>query len=321
MTARPNNIWVFFGGISSEREVSLRTAKGVEQALADKKFNVRSFDVSPGKAFLEIFSQNPSWPDIVFLALHGTFAEDGRIQGFLDYLKIPYVGSGVFSSALCFHKGLTKKMLESSGVLCPKSIELRNGENAEEAILRVSPLKDFFANKWFVKAAREGSTFGVYRYRGEGAEKFYSSLSEAFKYDNCVLVEEWVEGPELTVTLMHGKAYPVIEIRPLSNFYDYESKYTAGKTEYLCPAPISKEQSIEAQQIAEKCFSVLECDDYARVDMMLGATGLRVLEMNTLPGLTETSLAPKSMAAAGLSYADFLEKLIVGSYERQVVKT
>lgn len=318
MKTRPEKVWVLYGGSSSEREVSLRSGRGVEEALRTKGFEVAGFDVRPGPSLLELDWRHA--PDIVFIGLHGPFGEDGTVQGFLDAIGVPYVGSGVGASALCMHKSLTKKHLMSVGIDCPRGYEV-NGRLGLEALLAQAGTEvGFFSKKYFIKPAREGSTIGIERYLGAGDAAGFRQLCEkALTFDACVLVEEWIEGPELTVPLLQGKALPIVEIRPLAKFYDYESKYTAGKTEYFCPAPISDAQTALCKNVAERSFAALECRDYARVDIMLDADGPKVLEMNTLPGMTGTSLVPKSAAAAGLDYATFVEKLVCSSYERQML--
>ena len=321
MKERPQKIWVLYGGSSSEREVSLRTGKGITDALKSKGYEVDGFDIKPGPGLLSL--QWNAAPDLVVLGLHGSFGEDGTIQGFLESLKIPYVGSAVFASALCFHKGMTKRRLVAKALPCPFSFDVSGPQGFVELKATREFPKDFYARNWYLKPAREGSTIGILRYRGEDLDEservrnFENFLSETFKFDSYVLIEEWVEGPEITVPVLHGKALPIVEIRPMTHFYDYESKYTKGRTEYLCPAPLPPDITRRAQELAELSFEALECRDYGRVDMIVSAKGPVILEMNTLPGMTETSLVPKSAAAAGLDYAEFLEKLVLGSFERQ----
>jgi D-alanine-D-alanine ligase len=177
-------------------------------------------------------------------------------------------------------------------------------------------------NKVFIKASRQGSTIGAYRFdpkeHTQAVEEFRRLCKEAFKYDSRILVEDWVEGRELTVTLFKGKALPIIEIKPKSEFYDFQHKYTKGFTEYLCPAPIDPQTTLAIQKAAERAYVVLENKDFCRMDVMLDKSlNFFILEMNTLPGMTETSLVPKAAAATGLGYDDFLEELVVYSYNRQ----
>ncbi|MEO5667157.1 MAG: D-alanine--D-alanine ligase [Bdellovibrionota bacterium] len=321
--SRPQNIWVLCGGPSREREVSLKTGAGVTAALEKKGFAVKSFDVRP-----ETLDSLPwaSKPDIVFIALHGHFGEDGVVQGYLETRSVPYVGSGVLSSSVSFHKGFTKSILVQDKIPTPAYVEFNN-ENHFHEEERSGRLGDtFFAKSWFIKPAQEGSTIGIERYRadqipeGKRRETFLRMLQSSFKFCEDVVIEEWVEGAEVTVPIFEGRALPAVEIRPKSKFYDYQSKYTVGATEYFCPAPLSADITSELASLAVRTFHVLKCQDYGRIDFIVGPQGPVVLEMNTLPGMTPTSLLPKSAAADGLSYEDFVEQLVCFSYRRQLSK-
>ncbi len=309
------------GGPSSEREVSLRTGTGVLAALKKKGHQAEGFDVKPGPEFLKLDWKTP--PDVVFIGLHGTFGEDGVIQGFLESIGVSYVGSGPKSSSLCFHKGLTKKILSDRDVRVPRSVDIQGFEDFEKRVERGAFVSGDFRKNWFLKPAREGSTVGIERHRGDEfevgsqAEKsFVESLKKTLKFDNYVLIEEWIEGREVTATVLEGKALPLVEMRPKSKFYDYKSKYTKGLTEYFCPAEISAELTKECQEMAEKAFLFLECRDYGRADFILGPQGPVFLEMNTLPGMTETSLVPKAARAAGIEYEDFCDRLVRAAMSR-----
>jgi D-alanine-D-alanine ligase len=313
------NIWVISGGTSKEREVSLRSGQGIVKALQTNGHKVRAVQLDRNSDLIQL-PWTAERPDYVFIALHGTFGEDGTLQGFLDTVGVPYNGSGVHSSSLCFHKGHTKKHLKAFGLPLPDSHDVVGVEGFAALEKRNALPKNFYASNWFLKPAREGSTIGLERYRGSdlnSRDQFLKLLSQVVAYDPYVLIEEWVDGRELTVPIFFGKAMPIVEIRPLSQFYDYESKYTKGKTEYLCPAPLEAPMAAKIAKLAEDAFSLLENQDYARIDVMLGAQGPQILEMNTLPGMTETSLVPKSAAAMGLSYAEFVEQLVQGSLKRQ----
>jgi len=319
---RPKIVWVFYGGPSREREVSLKTGSGVAAALEKKGFAVKAFDVQP-----ETLDSLPwaSKPDIVFIALHGHFGEDGVVQGYLETRKVPYVGSGVLSSSVSFHKGFTKSILVHEKIPTPAYFEF-NGEAHFCDEERVGHLgEDFYERSWFIKPAQEGSTIGIERYRADAIPKekrrdtFLRMIQSAYKFCSDVIVEEWVDGPEITVPILEGRALPSVEIRPKSNFYDYQSKYTAGATEYLCPAPLPAETLFELSSLAVRTFHVLKCQDYGRIDFIVGKNGPVVLEMNTLPGMTPTSLLPKSAAVEGLAYEDFVEKLVCASYRRQIL--
>ena len=315
------NIWVLMGGTSSEREVSLRSGAGVLAALQKKGHKAEGFDVRPGPSFLKLHWETP--PDAVFIGLHGTFGEDGVIQGFLESIGVPYVGSNSKASALCFHKGLTKKILMDRGVKVPRSIDIQEFEDFKKRKSEGVFGSDDYLKNWFIKPAREGSTVGIERHRGDSfkssteAEKtFETSLKKSLEFDSYVLIEEWVEGVEVTATIFEGKALPLVEIRPQSQFFDYKSKYTKGLTDYFCPAPVSEELTRKCQSMAEQAFRFLECRDYGRADFILGPAGPVFLEMNTLPGMTETSLVPKAARASGIEYEDFCDRLVRAAAKR-----
>lgn len=321
---RPKSVWVLYGGSSREREVSLKTGAGVAAALEKKGFAVKAFDIRP-----ETLDSLPweSKPDIVFIALHGHFGEDGVIQGYLETRKVPYVGSGVLSSSVSFHKGFTKSILVQDKIPTPAYFEFNDEAHffGDERIGRLGI--NFYERSWFIKPAQEGSTIGIERYRAElipqdkRRDTFLKMLASSFKFCSDVVVEEWVDGPELTVPILEGRALPAVEIRPKSQFYDYQSKYTAGATEYFCPAQLPAETLAELSSLAVRTFHVLKCQDYGRIDFIVGKSGPVVLEMNTLPGMTPTSLLPKSASVEGLSYEDFVDKLVCSSYRRQIAKT
>lgn len=317
---KPKKVWVIYGGESAEREVSVNSGKNIVAALKLKGFDVKALDFKSREELPAFFANDK--PDIVFIGLHGTFGEDGVVQGYLETIKVPYVGSGVLSSAVCFNKLTTQKILKHHRVPVANFIELQRDTFSIEKLLKEH--SDLLNKKFFIKAASQGSTLGIYRYdpaafiEGERKDAFEDFCAKAFQYDTEVIVEEWIEGRELTVPVVFGEAYPVIEIRPNSKFYDYQSKYTAGHTEYLCPAPVDENITLRVQQCCEEVSRVLKCKDYVRIDVMLKNTGeFFVLEANTLPGMTATSLVPKSAKAKGMDFETFIEKLVTQSYENQ----
>ncbi len=319
-------IWVLGGGSSSEREVSLRTSSNVTEALKQAGFDAQFYDVKPGHLMNQ--SQGPNWnspPDLIYLGLHGTWGEDGVVQGFLESLKIPYIGSNAGSSALCFHKGLTKKILSARGVPVPMSHDIIGQEGLSS--LLDTQKNSFYEKKWFIKPSRQGSTVGIERFdptqlKDKSPKDHFKALAQkALTFDPYLLIEEWIEGREFTVALLDGKALPLVEIRPKSLFYDYKSKYTAGETEYICPAEFTPAVTKQIQDIAELSFAALECSDYGRLDGMYSdRDGPKILEMNTLPGMTATSLVPKSAKASGMDFPQFLKKLVEISSKRQGIK-
>jgi D-alanine-D-alanine ligase len=317
---RSKKFWVLFGGRGSEREVSLKTGKGVVEALSRLGLNVQGFDICPESIDALPWNQKP---DIVFIGLHGHFGEDGILQGYLETKGVPYVGSGVLSSALCFHKGFAKIALAQVGIPTPRGYDFCGEQHFldEERAGRLE--SDFFSKNWFIKPAQEGSTVGIERYRGvevpsgDRKAQFLKLFTSALRYCEDVIVEEWIEGAEITVPVLDGRALPAIEIRPKNKFYNYESKYTVGASEYLCPAPLDEEVLETLSSLAVRAFHVLKCQDYGRVDFIVGPTGPVVLEMNTLPGLTPTSLFPKSAAVVGMNYDELVQELVWVSLKRQ----
>lgn len=317
---KPKKVWVLYGGESAERDVSVKTGSNIVAALKDKGFEVKALEFKSREELPAFFMGDK--PDIVFLGLHGTFGEDGTVQGYLETLGIPYVGSGVLSSAVCFNKLATQKILKHHKLPIAKFMEISKESFSVENLQKIEA--DLLNKKWFVKAASQGSTLGVFRFdpatflETERKEAFEDICSKAFHYDQEAIVEEWIEGRELTVPVVGYEAYPVIEIRPNSKFYDYQSKYTVGQTEYLCPAPLDEKTTKAVQKSCEAAFKVLKCADYARIDVMLKENGeFFILEANTLPGMTGTSLVPKSAKAKGISFENFIEMLVTQSFERQ----
>jgi len=294
---RQRRIGVLMGGLSAEREVSLRTGNAVLAALTAEGFDVVAIDAGPdlpGKLReLDI--------ELAFVALHGRFGEDGTVQGLLEIMEIPYTGSGVLASSLAMDKVMTKQLLLQNGIPTPGFVALRKGENLEMC-----------ARSWerfpaVVKPAREGSTIGVSIVRD--CTQLIAGLQCALQYDELVLVEDYVEGAELTVAVLNGEALPVIQIVPQSGFYDFQSKYTVGQTEYLLPAPIDAELYLRVQQAAQAACQTLGCRGAARVDFMVRGSDYFTLEVNTIPGMTETSLLPKSAAAAGIGFTELVLKI------------
>ena len=289
------NITVMLGGPSAEREVSLRSGSGVVKALR-----------SLGHTVFEIDPKTPDWvlppgTDVVCLApLHGTYGEDGQVQGQLEKLGVVYTGCDSESSRLAFDKVITKKLCIKAGVPTAEFAVV----DSEKALLPENlqlPL--------VVKPIRQGSSVGL-RFV-ERAADWQGALAEALKFDSELLVEEKIIGRETTVGILDDKALPVVEVRPKTGAYDYRNKYTAGCTEYFCPADFDSATTKRIQDAALGAFHAIGGRDYARVDVMVRPNGEPVvLEVNTLPGMTETSLLPKAAAAAGLNYAELCQCMI-----------
>ncbi len=288
-------IGVLMGGISHEREISLKTGAAILQALHEGGYHAIGIEVSSD--ICERLLQERI--DVAFIALHGRWGEDGTVQGLLELLRIPYTGSGVLASALAMDKIKAKEIFLFHGLPTPEFIIPQEKK----------PLEPPFPPPWVVKPASEGSTIGI------GIVMDRTGLKEAVKrareYDRQVFVEQFIEGKELTVGILNGKPLPVIEIAPHGGVYDYEAKYSPGMTEYLCPAPISEGKQKEAQGLSLKAYNILGCHGCARVDIRLSERGeVFIIEVNTVPGMTETSLVPKAAAHVGISFPQLVEVIL-----------
>ena len=307
--SRKLNITVMLGGPGAEREVSLRSGAAVAKALRSLGHEVHELD-----------PHNESWvlppkTDVVFLALHGTYGEDGTVQRRLDGLGATYTGCDAEASRVAFDKVLTKKRCLEAKVPTAKFLVV----NSEK-----TPWPENWQPPLVVKPVRQGSSVGLQFV--ERIEDWRKALAEALKFDSEVLVEEKIAGRETTVGILAGQPLPIVEIRPKTGSYDYINKYTAGCTEYFCPAEFDSAMVKRIQTAALGAFHAIGGRDYARVDVMVkagqasclpGQAGSLscfnepvVLEVNTLPGMTETSLLPKAAAAAGLNYAQLCQRMV-----------
>jgi D-alanine-D-alanine ligase len=288
------NITVMLGGPSAEREVSLRTGAAVAKALRSLGHQVHELD-----------PQDTHWvlaprTDVVFLALHGTYGEDGTVQKQLDQLGVVYTGCDAEASRIAFDKVLTKQACIQAGVPTAKFLTVTSSQ---------TPFPQDFLPPLVAKPIRQGSSVGLQFV--ERVEDWASALAESLKFDSEVLVEEKIVGRETTVGILDGQALPLVEVRPKVGNLDYQNKYTAGATEYFCPADFDAATTLKIQAAALNAFKAVGGRDYARVDVMVRADGSPVvLEVNTLPGMTETSLLPKAAAAAGLNYAELCQRMI-----------
>lgn len=291
---------VVMGGPSAEREVSLNTGAAIANALREYGYtNVVEIDLDPrnfGKQLAE------SKAEVVFNAVHGLYGEDGRLQTLLEIREMPYTGSGMIASVSCMDKVITKRMLRDAGISTPVCLIVNKKESGiKEKIMQR------FSLPVVIKPASQGSSIGVEIVKEE--KQLDEALANAFKYSRDILVEEFIGGKELTVSMMQKDgevvALPVIHIAPHSGMYDYHSKYTKGATEYICPADLDEETTKKVQEISKQAYEVLGCSGVARADVMLDEEGNGyVLEINTVPGMTATSLVPKAAAAAGISFPE-----------------
>ena len=289
---------VLMGGPSAEREISLISGKAVLAALREKRVDAHPFD----PAERDLFDLRREGFARVFIALHGRFGEDGTVQGALEVLGIPYTGSGVMASALAMDKWRTKLVWEAAGIPTPR-YAMVNADSDWAKVARVLGLP------MIVKPAREGSTLGLTRVRT--AVDLVPAYEFAARFDPLVLAEEFVEGQELTASILGDTALPLIRIEAPGGNYDYQNKYFTDDTRYHCPAGIRPEIEEEIRRVALKSFRVLGCRGWGRADVMLRPDGsYSFLEMNTSPGMTGHSLVPIAARAAGLSYPDLCLRIL-----------
>ena len=287
-------IGVLLGGLSKEREISIKTGTAIADALAERGYRVVTLDVSKDIC-ADLRSREI---EVAFIALHGRWGEDGTIQGLLEILQIPYTGSGVTASAIAMDKVTSKRLFMEAGLPTPAYFVL-------EAPVTASPLPFPVV----VKPASEGSTIGVTIVRSE--ETWQTALSEPFRLDKKILVEAYIEGKEITASILNGNPLPLIHIEPKEGFYDYTSKYTPGKTLYHVPAALDKAVEARLKELAVQAYETLGCEGCARVDMILSEKeGPTILEVNTIPGMTPTSLVPKAAAAIGMTFGDLAEAIL-----------
>ena len=292
---------VMLGGKSAEREVSLKSGAAVLAALRSSGVDAHGFDPRD-KALEALHSEDFKR---VFIALHGRGGEDGALQGALDWLAIPYTGSGVMASALAMDKWRAKLVWQATGLPVPDYVVLDAASDfaAVEARLGL-PL--------FVKPANEGSSIGISKVKQAGDLR--AAYDDAARFDSCVIAEQYLAGGEYTVGIVAGQALPVIRIVPATEFYDYEAKYLRDDTEYRIPCGLGEQREAEMRDLALRAFAVLGGRGWGRMDFMLDAAGRSYcLEANTSPGMTDHSLVPMAARAAGVPFAQLVLKLLEGA--------
>lgn len=298
------NVALLAGGASGERDISLASGEGARAALEEAGFTVTSFDPA-NKEDLKALIDGQF--DVAFLCLHGRYGEDGTIQGLLEILGIPYIGSGVWSSALAMDKVRAKVFYRHFGINTPVSATLYR-----EKAYDLDAIIDRVGFPCVVKPANEGSALGVHIV--ESKQALQQAIHDVFEIDYELLVETYIKGTELTVSVIgndNPKALPIIEIVPKNEFYDFESKYAPGGSEHICPARISEEDTAKVKEIAVAAHKALGCRGVSRTDIIMDEQGVCwVLETNTVPGMTSTSLLPDSARAAGYSFPQLCVKLI-----------
>jgi D-alanine-D-alanine ligase len=297
-------IAVLLGGLSKEREVSLRTGKGMANALRALGYT-RVVEIDVGHDVAAVLTREKI--EIAMIALHGRYGEDGTIQGLLEYLKIPYCGTGVLGSSLAMDKLSSKRVFEACGVLTPAWFHAGPKTKAKELVQAVETKLGFPV---VAKPANEGSTIGLTVVNK--ASEVEAAQKLALQYDAVIIWEKFIQGTELTVGFLEDRPLPIVEIVPKKGMYDYEAKYTKGMTDYYCPARIDAETARRTQLEALKAYEAVQSDSFGRVDVLWGDGKPWVLEVNTIPGMTETSLLPKAVCAAGGSYEEMVQKILNG---------
>jgi D-alanine-D-alanine ligase len=302
-------VLVLMGGMSTEREVSLSTGRAVVEGLREAGHEVSEFNLRPGKGSGVIDLVNSRLLDeaeVVFIALHGGEGEDGRIQAVFDLVGKPYTGSGVRSSAICMDKAVSKIILEREGIATPAWECLReDGIDPERAAAAVERLG---GEPVVVKPVDQGSTIGI-SIVGR-PEELGPAIGLALQYSPSILLEKYIAGRELSVPVIEDEVYPVVEIKPKTGFYDYERKYTKGMTVHECPAALPDDLRRRIETEAGRAYEVLGCEGVGRVDLRLGDDGIPYfLEVNTIPGMTETSLVPMGARARGMSFSRLVDRI------------
>ncbi|MCK5237477.1 MAG: D-alanine--D-alanine ligase [Deltaproteobacteria bacterium] len=288
-------IGVLMGGLSEESEISLKSGNAVVSALKDAGYNVIGIEVDRDIA-LKIARENI---ECAFIALHGTYGEDGTIQGLLEVMGVPYTGSGVLASALAMDKAACKVFLDNAGVTTPKSENVKEGESVRSSI----------GFPVIVKPVKQGSTIGINI--ANNKEELEAAVVEALKHDDVAMIEELIIGRELTVSVMGDKIFPVLEVTTTEPIYNYKAKYEKGYTDFKVPAELSKDEEDKVKKTALQSYKVLGCRGAARVDIILDEEGTPyVLEVNTIPGMTELSLLPMAAAADGMDFTEVVIEML-----------
>ena len=302
MNLKKKKIAVLLGGTSAEREVSLQSGKAVLETLLNQGYNAHPIDP---KEYPVANLKNDGF-DRVFNILHGRGGEDGTMQGLLEQIGLPYTGCGVMASALTMDKMRTKMLWKAFGLPVAEmevvTSETFNNLNSEKVVARLGlPL--------MVKPSLEGSSVGLTKVKTVEALK--SAVEFALKFDNTILIEEWLAGDELTVPVLDGKVLPAIRIVPEGEFYDYQAKYISDNTQYFCPAGLTPEREQELALLVKRAYDAVGCRGWSRIDVMCDSQGnFRLVEVNTNPGMTSHSLFPKSAATVGISFEQLVVKIL-----------
>lgn len=299
---KQEKIAVLYGGNSAERDVSLKSGQAIAKGLEEAGFNVTLIDTKT-VPLTDLLDNNI---DRVFIALHGRGGEDGCLQGALEYLGIPYTGSNVLGSSLSMDKIRSKQIFKACDI---PTAAFTIVNKADFATLSLENILSELGGRVMVKPANEGSSIGMAQ--AKTIEQLRNALIEAFGFDRQVLLEAWIDGPEYTVTILGDKALPAIHMETPREFYDYEAKYQSTSTQYHCPCGLNKREESEIQALSIKAFNATGAQGWGRVDIMQNQRGeWQVLEVNTVPGMTETSLVPKAAKVFGLNFSELVTQIL-----------
>lgn len=303
------NIVVLYGGFSSEREISLKTGKAVYENLRKwEDFNVKLLEIKKTDYLKKLLSLKKQKIDLVFVALHGKFGEDGTLQSILEGLKIKYTGSGPLASAICMNKHYAKCIFVANRIPTPKW-------QLVDKISQKNNLKIDFPV--IIKPVDEGSTIGVSL--AKNYREYFEGLRKAFKYSDKIIVEKFITGREFTVPILGDKILPIVEIKPnLNKFYDFDSKYKKGGSEHIVPANLKEDIYKKIETIAKKAAEVVGCEVLCRVDVILenNTNKIYILEINSIPGMTSTSLFPESAKYSGISFPQLVREIVFLSLKK-----
>ncbi|MDI6817073.1 MAG: D-alanine--D-alanine ligase [Actinomycetota bacterium] len=304
---------VLMGGRSAERDISLLTGEQIYQALLEKEYEAFKIDLDENVAEDLLRLK----PDVVFIALHGRFGEDGTVQGLLEILGLPYTGSGVMASSIGINKAMSKKLFQAAGVSTPPYKLFCTRDYAEDSAEVLAGSLRTIGIPCVVKPVSEGSTIGMSLVRRE--EDFIEAVERALEHDSEVMVERLVEGVEITVGILGNDpiALPTLEIETETDFFDYETKYTTGMSRHIIPARLPEDQQWRAQEAALRAHNAIGCRGFSRVDIIVDKEGTpHVLEINTIPGMTSLSLFPDAARAAGYEFPELISYLIEQALEK-----
>lgn len=294
---------VLMGGHSAEREISLKSGRAVMAAM--RALDIDAIEIDVDNNVSERLRRGSF--DRAFIVLHGRGGEDGEIQGVLQSLHIPYTGSGISGAVLSMNKRISKQIWQSQGLPTPEYLRLDQHSKVQGVIEKLGlPL--------VIKPVNEGSSIGMSKVTSE--ESLQQAIQLAFEYDNEVIAEQWIQGAEYTVSILNGTALPVIRLKTPREFYDFEAKYLANSTEYLCPCDLTEEDELRCQQLALTAFDALNMTGWGRIDIMADEQGrFYLLEANSVPGMTDHSLVPMAAKQAGISFEELVSRILQGTLE------